>query len=73
MNKRNQRIITVIPFLLSITLFIVKMFMPSYIDAQGFLHESFYLIPLTYLSLFVGIGFVIRYFVTNKKIKMKEL
>lgn len=40
---------------LGILLFIVKNFMPEYVDEQGILHEHFYLIPIGFLFVFAGL------------------
>lgn len=39
---------------LGIILFIIKMTKPEYVDAQGFLHESFGYIIMGYFSIFIG-------------------
>lgn len=41
--------------LLGIVLFLVKGLSVEYIDAQGILHENFFLIPIGFLCLFCGL------------------
>ena len=53
--KKNQGIITAIPFVLSIACFTAKMLSNEYIDANGILHEKFFLIPLAYMFLLIGV------------------
>ena len=63
--KRYRGIITAIPFVLSIMCFSIKMMTPEYVDAQGILHEQFFLIPLAYLFFFIGVGMLIFNLVSN--------
>ena len=44
----------------------------SYIDSNGFLHENFFLIPLGYLSLFVGIVIIIARIINSIRLAIKE-
>ena len=41
--------------ILGIIFFLISATSVSYIDRSGVLHENFFLVPLGYLSLFVGI------------------
>lgn len=63
--KKYQGIINAVPFIISIALFTARMLSTDYIDANGILHEPFYLIPLAYLFLFVGIVMLVWNVVTN--------
>ena len=38
-----------------ITLLVVKAFSAEYVDAEGFLHESFFLLPCGFACIFTGI------------------
>ena len=42
-------------FLIGVMLFIIKGLSVEYIDAQGILHENFFLIPLGFASIFCGL------------------
>lgn len=42
-------------FLIGVMLFIIKGLSVEYIDAQGILHENFFLIPLGFASTFCGL------------------
>lgn len=41
--------------LLGILLFFISANSVSYVDKQGMLHENFFLIPLAYLAIFIGL------------------
>ncbi|WP_056989960.1 DUF3955 domain-containing protein [Lacticaseibacillus camelliae] len=40
---------------LGIACFVIKAFTPTYLDASGMLHESFFLLPLGFAGLFASI------------------
>lgn len=42
-------------FILGLTLLAIKAMSGEYVDAEGFLHEKFFLLPLGFLSLGLGI------------------
>ena len=68
MNK-HKRIITLSPFLLVSILLFIKVLNPSYVDEAGILHEKFFLIPLAYICIFVGIVLIIFNLLQKKKIE----
>ncbi|WP_225350859.1 DUF3955 domain-containing protein [Lacticaseibacillus camelliae] len=39
---------------LGIACFVIKAFTPTYLDASGMLHESFFLLPLGFAGLFAA-------------------
>ncbi|CAM3630215.1 DUF3955 domain-containing protein [Erysipelothrix urinaevulpis] len=67
MKKINNKIVT-IPFVLAIGLLIISVLNPAYVDDAGFLHEKFFLIPMTYMFLFIGIILVVY----NVVVKVKK-
>ena len=51
--------------LVGITLLITKSFLPEYVDEEGILHEKFYLIPLGFFFVFLGLVNVVVMFVVT--------
>lgn len=58
--------------ILGIIFFLISGASVSYIDSNGFLHENFFLIPLGYLSLFVGILIIIARVINSIRLAIKE-
>ena len=58
--------------ILGIIFFLISGASVSYIDSNGFLHENFFLIPLDYLSLFVGIVIIIARVINSIRLVIKE-
>ena len=58
--------------ILGIIFFLISGASVSYIDSNGFLHENFFLIPLGYLSLFVGIVIIIARVINSIRLVIKE-
>ncbi len=58
--------------ILGIIFFLISGASVSYIDSNGFLHENFFLIPLGYLSLFVGILIIIARVINSIHLAIKE-
>lgn len=58
--------------ILGIIFFLISSASVSYIDSNGFLHENFFLIPLDYLSLFVGILIIIAWVINSIRLAIKE-
>lgn len=54
--KKYQKILTVTPFLISALLFVLKALSKTELDATGVLIEKFYLLPLAYFFLFIGLA-----------------
>lgn len=50
-----KKFIYTIPFILGVCCFIAFGIMGSTIDANGFIHEPFFLIPVGYLFFFIGL------------------
>ena len=55
-----------------IIFFLISAASVSYIDSSGILHENFFLIPLGYLSLFVGILIIIARVINSIRLVIKE-
>ena len=55
-----------------IIFFLISAASVSYIDSSGILHENFFLIPLGYLSLFVGIVIIIARAINSIRLVIKE-
>ena len=55
MKKINKKIINIIPFILWASCLITYNIKGSYVDSNGILIEPFYLIPMSYLFLLIGI------------------
>ena len=58
--------------ILEIIFFLISGASVSYIDSNVFLHENFFLIPLDYLSLFVGIVIIIARVINSIRLVIKE-
>ena len=58
--------------ILGIIFFLISGASVSYIDSNVFLHENFFLIPLGYLSLFVGIVIIIARVINSIRLVIKE-
>lgn len=58
--------------ILGIIFFLISGASVSYIDSNVFLHENFFLIPLDYLSLFVGIVIIIARVINSIRLVIKE-
>ena len=58
--------------ILGIIFFLISAASVSYIDSNVFLHENFFLIPLDYLSLFVGIVIIIARVINSIRLVIKE-
>lgn len=75
-NKHNRRIPVLISaglFLAGIICLCLKAFSKSYIDATGVLHENFYLLPVGFALVSVGLLFsVISLIVMKKSYKQKD-
>lgn len=54
-------------------LLLIKGFSVEYVDAQGFLHENFFLLPLGFLFVFLGICYLIILLMKNLVIKFKNI
>ncbi len=55
--KKNHiyKIIGIVILFLGIVLILLKGLLPEYIDDEGFLHENFFLLPIGFLLIFIGI------------------
>lgn len=49
--------------LMGLMCFIIKGMSIEYVDAQGFLHENFFLVPLGYFFIFIGLVIIVSQFV----------
>ena len=58
--------------ILGIIFFLISAISVSYIDRSGVLHENFFLVPLGYLSLFVGILIIIAWVINSICLAIKE-
>ena len=58
--------------ILGIIFFLISNAFVSYIDSNGFLHENFFLVPLAYLLLFVGILIIITWVINSIRLTIKE-
>lgn len=58
--------------ILGIIFFLLSAISVSYIDRSGVLHENFFLVPLGYLSLFVGILIIIAWVINSIRLAIKE-
>ncbi len=71
MKKQTMtKIISTVLLLMGILLLVIKGISVEYIDAQGFLHENFFLIPIGFMCLLVG-GMLLLMCITNN-IRMKN-
>lgn len=64
-NKKRGIIVGIIFMLIGLALFVIKGCMPEYIDENGILHEVFFLIPIGYLFLFIGLIIVAIFIIKN--------
>ncbi len=56
MNKENLwNKYSILFILLGIACILIKALLPETIDASGILHEHFYLLPIGFLCLFIGL------------------
>jgi TRAP-type C4-dicarboxylate transport system permease small subunit len=66
-----KKYLYLLPFLLGIACFILFTIIGSYVDQDGTLIEPFFLIPIGYLWVFIGLVFILfrylRHFVKNHK------
>ena len=58
--------------ILGIIFFLISAISVYYIDRSGVLHENFFLVPLGYLSLFVGILIIIAWVINSICLAIKE-
>ena len=58
--------------ILGIIFFLISAISVYYIDRSGVLHENFFLVPLGYLSLFVGIVIIIARVINSIRLVIKE-
>ena len=58
--------------LVGIIFFLISAISVYYIDRSGVLHENFFLVPLGYLSLFVGIVIIIARVINSIRLVIKE-
>lgn len=58
--------------ILGIIFFLISAASVSYIDSNGILHENFFLIPLAYLSLFVGFLIIIARVINSIRLAIRE-
>lgn len=58
--------------ILGIIFFLISAISVYYIDRSGVLHENFFLVPLGYLSLFVGILIIIAWVINSIRLAIKE-
>ena len=58
--------------ILGIIFFLISGASVSYIDSSSILHKNFFLIPLGYLSLFVGILIIIARVINSIRLVIKE-
>ena len=73
--KKFNMVTTIIAsvfIILGIIFFLISGASVSYIDSNVFLHENFFLIPLDYLSLFVGIVIIIARVINSIRLVIKE-
>ena len=74
-EKKFNMVTTIIGsafIILGIIFFLISGASVSYIDSSGILHENFFLIPLGYLSLFVGILIIIARVINSIRLVIKE-
>ncbi|MGN1270995.1 MAG: DUF3955 domain-containing protein [Clostridia bacterium] len=65
MKKYN--IVGLIILILGILCISMKALLPETIDANGFLHEHFYLLPIGFFLIFLGILVLIINYVIHRK------
>lgn len=66
LRKRSVSLyLTVISFLLGIGSFVLSVIIGSTVDSNGFLHEPFFLIPIGYLFIGIGIVSLVVYIIRN--------
>lgn len=73
--KKFNMVTTIIAsvfIILGIIFFLISAISVSYIDRSGVLHENFFLVPLGYLSLFVGILIIIARVINSIRLVIKE-
>lgn len=73
--KKFNMVTTIIAsvfIILGIIFFLISAISVSYIDRSGVLHENFFLVPLGYLSLFVGILIIIAWVINSIRLAIKE-
>ncbi|QIL45655.1 DUF3955 domain-containing protein [Vagococcus coleopterorum] len=70
-KSRNYKVAAVL-FLIGALCFVAKTLAPETIDADGILHEPFFLIPIGYLFVFIGIGYGIITFIRSIIRKQKK-
>lgn len=68
MKKKFILWTSIVSIVLSLIIFLSKALISDSIDSAGIIHEPFFLLPLGYLFLFVGIILGITYFIQNKRI-----
>ena len=67
-TKNVTNIIGGFSIIVGIILIAVKGFLPEYIDANGILHECFFLIPIGFLCILCGVIILaINYIITVKR------
>ena len=74
-EKKFNMVTTIIGsafIILGIIFFLISGASVSYIDSSGILHENIFLIPLGYLSLFVGILIIIARVINSIRLVIKE-
>ena len=74
-EKKFNMVTTIIGsvfIILGIIFFLISGASVSYIDRSGVLHENFFLVPLGYLSLFVGIVIIIARIINSIRLAIKE-
>lgn len=63
----KKYILPIILILLGVICFVIKGLNPATIDANGFLQENFFLIPIGYILIFIGIIMgIAKYIIGNK-------
>ena len=73
--KKFNMVTTIIAsvfIILGIIFFLISAISVYYIDRSGVLHENFFLVPLGYLSLFVGILIIIARVINSIRLVIKE-
>lgn len=73
--KKFNMVTTIIAsvfIILGIIFFLISAISVYYIDRSGVLHENFFLVPLGYLSLFVGILIIIAWVINSIRLAIKE-
>ena len=67
MKKRGLLYTGITAIILGLISFVLKAIIGSTVDANGILHEPFFLLPLGYLLILLGIIFSLIYLIRNKK------